>query len=513
MPTTLPSPPRSLAAVLDAAGNPDVSLENLAKVVQGDPSFASMALRVVNTARYQGNRGSITNIRLATMRLGVRTLRNLAVCHAAQSVVSAKQLKGFNLQLFWERSLQRAVAAELIADRLKGADPSEAFTGGLLMDLGVLALVLEDTSRVDALERMAELERPERLAAETAAFGRSRADVAGSLAREWKLPDELGIPMAMAACAERAPGPLRGRCHILAASDALAQVLAVTDTREALHAARRALVRELDWPEERAEELLEALGASVRESAQTLGFHVGPQPSLDDLLQAANRSLVDINLSYEELVRRLEQTIAEKAALAEELDRRNQELERISRTDSLTGLPNRCVVFTEAERAVGRADRYGEPVSMVVCDIDHFKRFNDTHGHVFGDEVLRAVAGRLQDSVRTVDVVARTGGEEFAFLLPSTDLAGARIVAERARRAVASLNLLGPDGRPAPVTVSLGVASLEAAPPGRYDYATMVNRMYQIADDALYEAKGNGRNRVVAMPSPVSWAELNLAAG
>jgi len=511
MPPTLPSPPRSLAMVLEAASDPDVRLDTLAKVVQGDPGFASMALRVVNTARYQGRRGPITNVRMATMRLGVRTLRNLAVCHAAQSVVSAKQLGDFDLQGFWQTSLQRAVAAEMLADRFDGLDPSESFTAALLLDLGVLALVLEDPSRAEVLCRATDQARADSLVMETEAFGSNRAEVVSHLVRAWKLPEELALPITLVDDPRRAPTPLRRRCEVVRAGQALGAVLHRTDKKAALDEARGVLTKRMDVADDDVDALIDALGERVRDAADTMGFHIGPQPSLDEILQAANRSLVDLNLSYEELVRKLEQTIAEKQALAEELDRRNHELVRLSRTDALTDLPNRRVLFGTAADQVARTARYGTPVSMIVSDIDHFKRFNDTHGHVFGDVVLKGVAAALRDCVRQVDVAARAGGEEFALLLPDTDARGARAVAERARRAVAAIHLRSPEGHACRVTMSFGVATLDGSFDGPLDVDGMVTRLYQLADESLYEAKEGGRNRV-AVARQVGWPAMVSAA-
>ena len=505
MTATLPSPPRALAAILDAAKNPDVPFETMSKAVQADPSFAATLIRVVNTPRYQGRRGRITNVRMATMRLGIRTLRNLAVCHAAQSVVSAKQLGDFDLQTFWEGSLQRAVAAEILAAEIPETDASEAFTTGLLLELGVLALVLEDPSR--ATQIAAWIDKPwlETLEAERAAFGASRADVARGLADEWNLPSELGIPMALAHAPDRAPHALQARCRLVALARTVGRVLAKNvDRGQALQTAREQLASQLNFTTERTDELIDALGEKVAASAQVMGFRVGKQPTLDDILQEANRSLVDMNLSYEDLVSKLEQTLAEKQKLAEELDKRNQELERLSRTDVLTQLPNRRVLFTEANKEVLRTARDGSPVAMVVGDIDFFKQFNDRHGHVFGDVVLKAVANALADSVRAVDTAARAGGEEFALLLPNTALPQAQVVADRARKAIEAISLTAPDGSPSKVTMSFGVAVVQGPYRKAHDVDAVVTRLYQTADEALYEAKESGRNRVIAGPS-VGW--------
>lgn len=162
------------------------------------------------------------------------------------------------------------------------------------------------------------------------------------------------------------------------------------------------------------------------------------------------------------------------------------ELERLSITDALTGLFNRRhleeVLATECERA----RRHGHPTALLLIDIDHFKQYNDTYGHLAGDEVLRRVAHLIQETVRTGDCVARYGGEEFIVVLPETALEGAVLLGERVRRRIS----LEPfHGRT--VTLSVGVAQ---TPPA----SVMPEGLTAAADDALYRAKREGRDRVRA---------------
>jgi len=157
--------------------------------------------------------------------------------------------------------------------------------------------------------------------------------------------------------------------------------------------------------------------------------------------------------------------------------------------DTLTGLFNRFWMDRMLVRQMERARVGCEPLSLLMIDVDHFKDFNDRHGHVAGDGALRCVASTMRDAVRPTDLVARYGGEEFAVLLPGAQLEQAREVAERVRRAVRGASVVHVDGRPLPsVTISLGVAQMpeDATPTGFID----------VADSALYRAKEAGRDRV-----------------
>jgi two-component system, cell cycle response regulator len=175
--------------------------------------------------------------------------------------------------------------------------------------------------------------------------------------------------------------------------------------------------------------------------------------------------------------------------LQEELHEKNEVLERLSTTDTLTGLRNRRSVDHALADEFERSRRYGNPLSVMIADIDHFKRVNDRYGHPIGDAALRHVAERLAAQVRKTDVAARYGGEEFLIVLPETARDGAAVLGERIRAAVehAPLDLAG--GGRLDLTISIGAAEKNPA-----DAAT---DLVAAADRALYEAKAGGRNRLV----------------
>jgi diguanylate cyclase (GGDEF)-like protein len=176
-------------------------------------------------------------------------------------------------------------------------------------------------------------------------------------------------------------------------------------------------------------------------------------------------------------------------------DYSNETLLRFAFTDFLTGLKTRGYFEQQLDLELARAERRGTPVAVLMIDIDHFKRLNDTHGHPAGDVVLRDVAAILTRDLREVDTAARYGGEEFILLLPETDLQGAKLVAQRLRYSVEQANFFTGARTEAGqktehVTISVGVAMFP-------EEARFKRDLLEAADAALYEAKAQGRNRVI----------------
>lgn len=173
-----------------------------------------------------------------------------------------------------------------------------------------------------------------------------------------------------------------------------------------------------------------------------------------------------------------------------ELVRAVEQLEAVVNIDHLTQIHNRRYLYARGEQETALARRHGRPLSLVMLDIDHFKKVNDLHGHPAGDAVLHAVAQCCNNTKRVTDLAGRLGGEEFAVLLPETPLPQAMQAAERLRQAIAA-GSVHIDGRELNVSASFGVACLQASDA---DFGALLQR----ADTALYRAKREGRNRVIA---------------
>lgn len=165
------------------------------------------------------------------------------------------------------------------------------------------------------------------------------------------------------------------------------------------------------------------------------------------------------------------------------------ELKRMAQTDALTDLANRRHFMALAELEFARIRRYSEPLSVLMMDIDHFKKVNDTYGHRTGDMVLQKFAQLSLQQFRESDFIGRIGGEEFAVVLPHTDSGQAAEVAERLRQAVAEAEIISDAGAPIHITTSIGIASVSAD-------TQNISMLLHCADQALYEAKASGRNRV-----------------
>jgi two-component system, cell cycle response regulator len=181
-----------------------------------------------------------------------------------------------------------------------------------------------------------------------------------------------------------------------------------------------------------------------------------------------------------------------------------EQTERLATTDGLTGLSNHRTFQARLDESLLLAHRYGKRLSLLLADVDHFKSVNDTHGHPVGDLVLQGVAKVLRRSARDTDVVARYGGEEFAVVMPETDAAGAKVIAERIRKEVAAA-VFETELGPLKVTLSLGVSTY---PESADQKQPLIDR----ADQCLYFAKHHGRNRSVAVAEMEAGGRVRAAA-
>jgi diguanylate cyclase len=259
-------------------------------------------------------------------------------------------------------------------------------------------------------------------------------------------------------------------------------------------------VRLLDQTCQRIESTMSHLLAMVGGMSDEANIYGNRLESLSNELDGA-KPTPDLKVLVGEIVgatrdmithaRRVE---AEMAASAEEIEGLRSDLAKAqheANTDSLTGIANRKYFDYELGIAAENARLSGESLSLLLADIDHFKLFNDTHGHQIGDQVLRLVAQVLTQSVKGRDLAARYGGEEFAVILPQTDLEGARQLAEQVRKTVAGnrIRLKSNGQQLGNITLSIGCA--------QFDPAEGLSELIWRADEALYQAKRQGRNQVL----------------
>jgi two-component system cell cycle response regulator len=198
------------------------------------------------------------------------------------------------------------------------------------------------------------------------------------------------------------------------------------------------------------------------------------------LSQAKLKNIIDVALDK---WTRLQQAMADK-----------EKLEKLATFDSLTGLYNRRAILGKLRELINLVNRYKEDFSLIMLDIDHFKRVNDRYGHLTGDEVLEKVATLIHGNIRDTDIVGRYGGEEFIIILPQANLSCAGIVAERLRSIIEKAEMKDSAGNVFAITVSQGLAGWERGE----DAYSLISR----ADEALYKAKEKGRNRVQVVLGP-----------
>ena len=224
---------------------------------------------------------------------------------------------------------------------------------------------------------------------------------------------------------------------------------------------------------------------------QKLGLDVD-EPAVRAIVETLVQATKDMEKSNQSLEARLRASKQEITQLQQSLETvRNESL-----TDPLTSLANRKFFDESLAKAIGEAKNRGESLSLMMTDVDHFKKFNDSYGHLTGDQVLRLVAMSVKQNVKGQDIAARYGGEEFAVVLPNTVLRAAITVADHIRRAVMTKELMKRStgehlGR---VTISIGVATLQPNDTAQ----SLIER----ADGCLYAAKRNGRNRVICETDP-----------
>ena len=480
----LPSMPVVAIKVLELTQQEDVCVGDIADVIQKDPALTAKLLQTANSPLF-GLPKKVGSIQQATVILGLRTVKVMALSFSLVDAFQQTHGDEFDYRRYWRRSLTAAVVSKVLAQHGGNIRANECFVGGLLADIGMLAAhqCVGDLYR-PVVEKFAAGPRPIQ-DIEKEVLGLSHPQISSGLLRKWSLPDMLCE--AIAAHHGEGLDSLDERTRLLAsvmyASASIAEVFSGDVNSERLDKVKARCLELISISPTALEETLDDLHTNITEMAALFKLEIGESVSYEALRSQAMMQLANISLSAE-----MDRTKATNRA--QQAQRELEEMSQKASIDGLTQIANRQVFDDKLNETLERAKVNGGSVGLIMVDLDHFKKLNDNHGHQAGDEVLQRVGECLKAVCREPAMAARYGGEEFAVILADATTRAVQSLAEMIRRRIESLSLEY-NNQSIRCTASLGAAhvdlKLEAATP---------KEVIERADECLYDAKHNGRNRV-----------------
>ena len=468
---SLPSPPGVAMEILKLSQSDDIGTAQVAAVIRKDPALTAKLLKTANSA-YFNTGAEATTVDRAVAVIGINLSLSLALSFSFVTNLRNCKSPGFNYQVYWRRSAITAVAARAIAGVAgRWPRPDELFVPGLLADIGMLGLSEAAPELYHPLVLEAEGDHDRLLQLERARLGMDHAEAGGWLLERWKIPRPLWLAVSMShSGATWMEEDLEPFLSVVWMAGLVADIWCRKDTAGSAAAAQEAWATRLRLPVDSLTRVLDRVAAELSPVTSGMDIEIESQEEIARLFELAREALFSLNLSSQIEAEGLRQ----KASI-----------------DVLTGLSNRAFFDQDLQRRFERARDAGQPLSIIMLDIDHFKAINDTHGHLVGDVVLAWVAGKLRSSVRASDLVARYGGEEFTAVLDGTHESAARAMAERMRSAVEAEPCHVAGTGDVSVTISAGCTAMCFEHPS----SSMLD-LLQTADDCLYAAKRGGRNRV-----------------
>lgn len=491
----LPSPPAIAMRILQAVKSQETSFRELGRIIAADPALTAKLLKVANSSFY-ALPNKVTSIDKALTVLGVTALKNIALSFVFAKDFSNRTTSGFDFDHFWKRAVTAGVAAELLTKQL-GRSNEDAFVSAILQDLGIMLLQTSRGEEYSAL--LAEKDKSGRSlqALERERLGFDHQELTAALLADWGLPASIVEPIRHHHDPAQATPEFHPAAEVLSLASQLSGLYHGRQRSEAAARVKYLLYSTFGLSEADSARLIDQVAAQTIEILSSFEIDPGDLKPYSELLQDANAELGQLNLAYGQLVVELRQAKAAAENLAADLRQANARLQAQVFRDGLTGLYNHRYFQEVMDRELNRAERYGLSFSLMLFDIDHFKKVNDSYGHQSGDQVLKQLSALAVKAVRASDVVARYGGEEFAVVLPETPEGGVGVFAERLRRAVEQLQIVV-DEVSISVTISLGVTTYHSGV-HRHDKSALI----EAADQALYQSKRAGRNCVTTLAPPL----------
>jgi two-component system cell cycle response regulator len=471
----LPSLPTIALEVIELCRQQDINIKHIATTISNDPALSSKILKTVNSSFY-GLSQSVSTISHALVILGLNSVKTLALGFTLIDTFKTHADDGFDMVQFFQRCLYSAVGARAIATAAGVNESEEAFLGGLLQDLGMMAMLQTLGPQYQELLKEVGNDHRELWKLERKQLGLDHAEAGAALGEKWKLPKLLIAPIKYHELPDKAPDDLGPMVRCVAIGSRAADVYLTNDPKM-LEPYFEGLEQWFDIDSTEGEQLLQRIGDATKEMAALFEIPTADVPNVEDILAEANETLLQLSL--------------QSAQSANQLEAKNRQLEEQMVRDSLTGAFNRGKFNEFIKRQFDAAAENGTDLGVIFLDADRFKSVNDTHGHQAGDKVLISLAQTLMDNTPDGCLVARYGGEEFAVILPGYDRKAAARVAESLRLKVEQQPIDCEDDLILNITVSMGVASFDGK-----RFFRRPEQLIEAADKAVYAAKSAGRNCV-----------------
>ncbi len=500
----LPTLPVVASKLISLMSKEETTMADIANLVSRDVALSTKILKVSNSAFYSFPQ-QIGSIQQAVSILGTNAVRSLVLSFSFLNVRKGSHQNSFDFKKFWEYSLASAVASKMLADKVNGCDPEEVFVSGLLQNLGELIFARTFPEEYEQVLNSESASGDDRLAIEESIIGLNHCRIGFEVAKQWGFPQSLLSTLRYHHTPERYDGDdknIQATIKAVYLSDLLTNIL-FSEKPDRYHKQfRKESKRLVGLSNHDIEGVLDQIHILVMQAGEYFNLKIKNTKSIQEILQEANIRLSLLNLDYDQMNKQLISAKVELEKLAAELEMKNKILDNLANIDGLTNVFNHRYFQNVLDQEIDRAVRHDTVLSLLFVDIDHFKNFNDTYGHQIGDYILKEFCKTLKDNIRKYDTLARYGGEEFAIILPSTNEEESVAAAEKLRTTIEQTLFENSDYQAEyQLTASIGISTGRPASEENFSKGDFISR----ADQALYQAKKQGRNIVVSWSPKKKW--------
>ena len=484
----LPSLPAVAIRILEAVKENDTSFKKLSKIISRDPALVAKTLKIANSSLY-ARKQKVDSLEKAVGLLGFTNLKNIAL-----SYVIAKEFKGndsteFDFNMFWKRSVTASIAADMSKD-LINYPSQDIFVTALLQNIGMLIMYIckpEEYHRV--LDESLTSSLPVEVI-EKHIFGFDHQEIGSEVLKKWGFPENIYTPIKYHHT-ESIPDTYKTHIHLIQVSDIISGWYHKSHSQRKIDEVISLLKNEYGVDTSQTEGLIDGVAKNSAEMLSNFDIPSKDIKPYSEILSETNEELKKLNISYTQLLMSYKEEKEKAEYLAKKLREKNEKLRKMTQLDGLTELINHKYFHEVFDKELSRSKRYKRPFSLIMLDIDFFKKINDSYGHRIGDMVLKELSEIIVSRVRKDDIVARYGGEEFAVILPETDIAGGKVFSERIRSAVEKMEIVI-ESHKIKTTISLGLSTFNP----NFHMEMPKEYLIDAADTAMYVSKKNGRNRV-----------------